>query len=419
MTLEMRRLVWPLQFCAMCGFIAALYFNNYDFWVQFAQVWLAVFDERALGDVRALVDAMICERRGIETYLGNPCHERPNILVYPPTWKLLAVFPVSPAWTLPLALIFSLSLAAALAWLPPARSRSGLILGTLAIISPATVFGVYNGNNEQLICALAIAASALLASGRLRMAGYGILLIAGLLKFFPFAALVIAVRERPWRFMVVVGLAIVVLVAFVLIAGDQLPLSLRNILTISPFAALYGLKNITELMQELALLDERGAMLVRIALTLVLFVAAWSLSNAFRHARLLDQLDEKTRSLLVVGSLLIVATYLATQNIAYRSILLLLVLPGLDALRRAGQFRFAVLALVSVALMYLFPVRIMVTGLFDAGSEGAMRSALLLVALREVAWFYLASSLLGVVLCEVRFSPVVQLVWQRWRNARA
>ena len=382
---------------------------------SFLGTYLIHYDLPPFGDAHGITSAMACERQGIETYLGNPCHYKPVGFVYPPIWKLLRYLPVDGSWEVPLALGFIAVFALALCFIPPGESRRGRVLMALAVVSPATLMAVNYGNNDLVVFALLVAAIAALGlSGKGRALGYGLLVFTGLLKFFPFAAMGWAATERPRIAAAVVAALALVLFAFVLLAGEQLPLSLASMVTMSAGSYVFGLKDLAVMATEMGLAGPGSAWALRIGLTTVLLVAGWQTSKRYAALNLPEFMTEVQWRFLVIGALVLLGAYLGNQNLAYRMIFVLLLLPGLDALRRVPGERFGQMAIIAVALMYFFPLRIHLEDLFAQGSQGRFLVSVAGILLREALWIGLATTLLGLVFAYLRSGPI----WQRIAAAR-
>lgn len=409
----MHRLFLPLLFLAMLALLGALYLGGAEPLLRgFLDFYLVHYDLPPFGDAHGITSAMACERQGIETYLGNPCHYKPVTFVYPPIWKLLALMPMDGSWTVPVALGFIAVFAAALYFLPLAGSRRGQLLGALAVLSPATLMAADYGNNDMLVFAITVAAIA--ALGWRPALGYGLLLLAGLLKYFPFAALGWAGGERPRVAVWVVTAMGGVLMLFVWLAGAQLPLSLASMVTMSAGSYVFGIKDLPIMASELGLADGPGALAIRLAVTAALLVIGWQRATQFALANVRAAMSAAQWRFLIVGSLVLLGAYIGNQNLVYRMIFVLLVLPGLDALRPVPGQRFGAIAAIAVALMYLFPLRVHLQALLTPGSGGELLVTVIGILLREALWFMLAVTLLGLVFVHLRAGPI----WQRISSRR-
>ena len=410
----MRRLFLPLLFLVMLALLGGLYLGEAEPLLRgILDFYLVHYDLPPFGDAHGITSAMACERQGIETYLGNPCHYKPVTFVYPPVWKLLAFLPMDGRWTVPVALGFIAVFAAALYFLPPAQSRRGLLLGGLAVLSPATLMAADYGNNDMLVFAVIVAAIA--ALGWRPALGYGLLLLAGLLKYFPFAALGWAGGEQPRVTAWVAAALAGVLILFVWLAGAQLPLSLASMVTMSAGSYVFGIKDLGIMANELGLVDGRGALAIRLAVTAALLLIGWQRATNFALADVRTTMSAAEWRFLIVGSLVLLGAYIGGQNLVYRMIFVLLVLPGLDALRAMPGQRFGAIAAIAVALMYLFPLRVHLQALFTPGSGGEFLVTVIGILLREALWFTLAATLLGLVFVQLRAGPI----WQRLSAQRS
>lgn len=383
---------------------------------SFLSVYLVHFDLPPFGDAYGITSAMACERQGIETYLGNPCHYKPVGFVYPPIWKLLSLLPIDGSWTTAFALTFIVAFAAALGFIPLGESRRGRVMAVLAVLSPASLMAADYGNNDMLIFAVVVGGIAALGkSGKGQALGYGLILLAGLMKYFPFVALGWVGAQGLRKAVLVGGVLAAVLIAFVALAGEQLPLSLASMVSMSAGSYVFGIKNVPIMMSEMGLVGPRAALALRLALTLALLVAAWRRSVRYASLDLFAMLPEVQWRFLIVGALVVVGAYLGNQNLDYRMIFLLLVLPGLDSLRRVPGESFGQMAMVAVALMYWFALRMQIEGLFAAGSDGLFLISVADIVVREALWFALTVTLLALVFTHLRSGPL----WQRITATRA
>src|SRR5205814_869559 len=112
---------------------------------------------------------------------------------------------------------------------PSPRWRDQLVFG-LASFSSVSFFAIERANVDIVVYLVSISAAIALASNRgIRFAGYGLLLGAGLMKFYPLAALVLVVRERLWVCLVLIVTAFGVIIGFTRSYYDELTAALRNI----------------------------------------------------------------------------------------------------------------------------------------------------------------------------------------------
>ena len=411
------RFLLPLVFLTALALLTLLYLGGAEPQLRsFLGAYLVHFDLPPFGDAHGITSAMACERQGIETYLGNPCHYKQVGFVYPPIWKLLSLLPIDGSWTEAFALTFIAAFTLALAFVPLGESRRGWMLAVLAVLSPASLMAADYGNNDMLIFAVVVGAIVALGKSSRGLAlGYGLIMLAGLLKYFPFAALGWAGAQRPRQAALVGALLAMVLIVFVALAGQQLPLSLASMVTMSAGSYVFGITNLPIMATEMGLAGPRAALLLRLVLSLAVLAAAWRRSARFARLDLSSEISEPQWRFLIIGALVVVGAYFGNQNLDYRMIFLLLVLPGLDALRRVPGEHFGPVAVIAVALMYVFPVRMQIEGQFALGSGGLFLVTVAEILIREVLWFALVVTLLGLVFAHLRAGPL----WQRITVARA
>jgi hypothetical protein len=138
-----------------------------------------------------------CTRKGFEVWLSNPCDMSGILLDYGPLWLSLAGLGLSPFDTYWLgALISGSFLIAVLVLLRPANWRQALYI-TAIVISPVTLLAAERSNFDLIAFGCFLAVAGLLGAGRIaRTLGYTIIVGLAALKFYPIAALGVAVRER-------------------------------------------------------------------------------------------------------------------------------------------------------------------------------------------------------------------------------
>ena len=138
---------------------------------------------------------------------------------YSPLWLRLTFLPTGHAAAVAISVALIVGFFLSLATLRPPRTVGELAVLLLALLSSATALAAERGNADLLMFLMAIgAANASLYALWVRLIGYGLLLAAGLLKFYPLAGLVIAVRDRAWvllsAFIVSVAAVLALVLAF-------------------------------------------------------------------------------------------------------------------------------------------------------------------------------------------------------------
>ncbi len=356
---------------------------------------------------------------------------------YPPIWMHLSFLPTGPAWTNWLGLGLVSAFILSLGLLPAPPTRAGWVAMLLTSLSSLPAFAVERANADLLVFLLAIGA-ALSLTGPLprRLLGYGFCLVAGALKIYPMVLFLLLLRERP-RVMVAVGvLAIAVFAASLLGYADELPLR-APIPRGAAFLNLWGAQNLPAdaPLALPGLLFGTGASLAwprawtAAAVTALLGIASVSLigwlatSAALQHA--IAALPARTQCLLLAGAALIAGCFFAGQNVAYRGVFLLLVLPGLLALRDRVESRRLrrILALTIGAILLVgwqLTARVLLGDMLGGRyiDIARTRPALALWLLHELAWWWIAAVLLAVLLQFVATSQAMRSLRSRLGRIR-
>jgi hypothetical protein len=203
---------------------------------------------------------------------------------------------------------------------------------------------------DLLMFVMAASASALARRGPwLRMLGYAIALLAGMLKFYPITLLILAVRERLAVFVAIGITALCMIAVWVALDGGDILRAMANIPVSAAFDNnAFGMRNLPlGLTQYFGLSPWAGA-----ALLIALACAMLAVAVALARRDDLRDLTETEATSLLAGAVLIVTCFLAAQNIQYRAIHLLLALPGLTALARMGDLRCRITVMLAIILMW-------------------------------------------------------------------
>ena len=367
-------------------------------------------------DIHAVLAAAQCQRAGIDVYLYNPCDALGRLHVYSPLW--LALTPnfldttATTAVGFALDLMFILSLATAIR---PVSWGETLVIGLVAL-SPMTVYALERANCDLVVFLLILAGFALdHAPRRWRLGCYAFYLTAGLLKYYPLVLLVLLARERRRDGLFIAGLSAAVIILLVIRGHAELAKALANIPALSYFADSFSARNLPFGFVEVVF---GPGLRVPVALLLLSIVLALAIARTRRTFHLLDAASPDPNSpetqRLLIGSLLLTACFLAGQNIDYRGIYFILVMPGLVRLcQSAGDpaiRRF--LARMIAAVIFVAweePVRhaIHMIGAAIAADWLRPRVELLFWIGRELVWWWLIAGLAAIVLTQLLRMPLV------------
>jgi hypothetical protein len=369
-------------------------------------------------DTDGPLSAARCARRGLDVYVANPCDPIGRPYNYSPLWLILSVLPMTPQWVSPIGIVLVLAFFLCIAVLPVTRDWFGTTVMALAVLSSSSVYAVERGNTDLLMFVLAtVAALCMAGSIRLRVFGYGAVLLAGLLKYFPASLILLAGRERP-RHLIVIGAALAIIVAlFVSIGGSDLLRSFAMIPTSTYRSSMFGSIVLPGAISE-AIGWSGSARILQTLFVVAALVTALRLSADSRLSQDLAKLSEAERTFLLVGALLTATSFFCAQNIEYRAIHLLFTLPALTALCGVGSrpVFYRGMSLAALGIMWARCWR-HALGLLGARMPD-VNPPLATVGwvLRELCWWWVVIFLLATILTLLRTQRRLQLSSRRSQN---
>ncbi|MCP4326903.1 MAG: hypothetical protein GY791_00490 [Alphaproteobacteria bacterium] len=276
-----------------------------------------------------------CIRLGNDILFDHPCDPLGRLFNQSPLWLALSVLPVTGALNLYAGAVLGLTFLGVMCWMLRPRNPGQTVFCAAALLSSSVMFAVERANRDLIVILLVVAATALLGHGRWRrIIGYAILILAGLLKFYPFAALVVTVEEK-WRgFLVVMVSSIVALAVFVFVSFDDLAIVLGNIPQPMSRDAFAG----NEIVNWIVSMSDhylraawradapalQGVRWGMVALSATASLVIW---HRFDAAGIRLTGSAADRRLFLAGAAMIAFCFLVSQNISYRCALLLLVIP--------------------------------------------------------------------------------------------
>ena len=275
--------------------------------------------------MRSLTSAWECERRGVDVLPVNPCDPRKRPANYPRLWLAAAPFGLDESDTAVLGVALAvLFLVFALVVTGPLTAYEGLLYG-IALVSPAVMFGVERGNPDLFVFVLVAAALLTFRGGvAMRVLSHGLLLLATMLKLFPFFAWGLLVRQRRAA---VVGLAM--LAAFGLYVAASFE-ELRVILEVVPreIWLSYGAGVLADGLVDALDAPSVWAPAIAIALVVIGALVAVFLGRRWR-VRVHASRTDRRLDALWVGAGIYVGSYAVMHNYDYRMIFLLFAIPQL------------------------------------------------------------------------------------------
>lgn len=363
-------------------------------------------------DLHAVMSAIECRHRGVDVYAANPCDAFGRVHIYGPLWLRLPLAFADPALLRPLGLALAAAFGASLFLLPPAppgRARWAVLLAT---VSPVVAFALERANADLLIFLIVLAGARLLAGGQgARIAGHGLFVLGGLLKFYPLALLILLLRERPGVMFALVLVAAAIVRATVGAFGDETQRAIANIPTQAVFWGSFAAHNLPLGLLQLTATPAAAAAALAVGLA-VSATALWRMLRAPALAAGLAALPPPARAMLLASAVLVAGCFLAGENIEYRAIFLLPALPALLA-----QPATAGTAWLAAALMWE-PLARRLAAPLAPGTEGLPGwPGALLWGAHNLAWWWLAGVLLAVALLLLRDAPGLALL-RPWATAR-
>lgn len=411
-----KRFMLPAAVATVFAGLAALHIAGLDaLYDRILGVWGIVPFAFPFVDVHGVLSAIACSAHGIDVYVTNPCDVLGRVFFYSPLLLWAAPTGIGVGATPAAGLIVDLAFILSLALLPVPRMRPERRLFIAAALSSAAALGLERANIDLMIFAMiAIVARLLLHGTRARMVAYALLGAAALLKFYPAAAFALAARERPRRFAAIAGAAVTVGTIFVVVYHAELAQALGNVPSGKWFQDMFGARNLPYGLTALGIVSAPPLLYAAMAAAAGIGALALGRSPATNtYARL----DAAEATFLVIGAAIVVGCFFAGQSYTYRSVFLIMTLPGLSAMAResASPLSRPLLTAAAVGVLLLMWEETARQAVAVA-APGAMFAFWLG---RELVWWSVMTVLGGVL---VRFVGSVDiadatLAWLDWRGS--
>lgn len=420
----------PLLGLMLLGVLAALYAVDFkDYHRVLATIFGFNTGPYPFFDWEYIGAGIKCWNEGINVYLTNPCDLAHRPHGYSPLWLRVVFIPTDKSWTMPVGIGIAIAFLLSLFWvIKPANWREVLIFA-LACISPVVVYCLERGNADAVIFIM-LAIAGVLGAGPLanRILSYALILLAGLLKFYPLVALLTVLRERPRTLFAIASTAGLIIVGFIYQFREELSAALKNIPRVGwgavslpfegPGLALHlfpGLERFSWFGGlPYALM---GALLIVTAIQVIYLARNGNMASAFA------KMPDRDAIFLLIGAAVIVGCFFAGYSKAHRGIDLIFVAVGLVTMRRSADnpATRAMLGWTVMIVLFLMWERFFLTILANPDEVPdtwfALSAYLLLWLLAEVLWWRLAAILLSVLaifaINSEFFAPL-----QRWRGLR-
>lgn len=386
---------------------------------------------RPFADLEWIPSSIRCWSDGVNVYVNNTCYDVWTGVKfnYSPLWlRARFLLPLEKS-TYPAGILMCVIFFASLASLPPPQRLRDQAAVLLVTLSCGTFLAMERGNIDLVMFVLFIAALNLRGLALpFRLAGYALILLAGLLKFYPVVALIIVLRERVPVVVAVAIASVTALATLVLAYHQEFGWMAQNLPPPSYFTLQFSAMDLpggigvsvakilvkvlhqdVGAAQAVGVLISRGLLLILVVATVVVAVV---LGRRYRLPCTLAQLPARQTDYLVTGAALICGCFFAGPNVIYRGMFLLLALPGLATMSRtiaaaAGRRAFAS-ACAAIAFVLWIPLleaclsgigwaTPLPYGLKIYDSFPGFSAAYVLWLASELAWWWIITLLLAVL----------------------
>jgi hypothetical protein len=340
-------LIAPFAALLVFLFLTSLYaFGAHDLYSAVVERWgVATFPfDVTFGDMQGLLAAWQCHQLGIDVVVADPCDILQRSFNYSPLWLLASPIgldvhsSVAAGWVSGLLFVLCLFL------LPPPRRARDVPIIVMATLSTMVAFAVERGNPDIVIFMLVLLAGYLaLRPSWTRFLAYFVALVAGLLKYYPITLLVLTFRERVSTLLAMNLAAFCLTLVFAAVYRSEIERGIPLIAVGIYYGDMFAAKHLPFGIAQIVFADSDlssslSARSVGVALYTLMLLAC--VANVVRMLKRIDlrlalsKLTEHESIFLTLGSVLMVGCFFAGQNVGYRGIFLLLVLPGLLAVGR-------------------------------------------------------------------------------------
>jgi hypothetical protein len=377
-------------------------------------------------DLHFVLAALQCRRLGIDIFVANPCDILGRQFIYSPMWMVASPIGLSTHDTAWLGIILGVAFLFCVAWTSNARNGAQAAFYLAALLSQPCVFAIERGNADIAIFIVVVGACAAYQYHSVgRTCTYGALLLASLLKFYPIAALGLAVHERKQRLALVVVATIVIWAIFLVIVWDEL-LELWPELSrpVGPYGEVFGGINVFHDFQiRLArLFPSQASMIAHILYALAIVAAILISAVVARRLRTLgvgNSKMDRDLALFWTGGLIIVFSFFAYVNLYYRGIFLLALLPFMvRSWQTAVDPRVKRTWIIGICLI-IFLLWIPLVHYNLGHNLGHFRLArILAMAVREPLWWLFITWLISILWVQLSYTPFVGTVMRQMESKR-
>ena len=369
-------------------------------------------------DFHIVLAAFQCQRMGYDVFMENPCDALGRVFAYSPVWLLAAPTGLGPESTPWFGTAMGIGFICAVAWLSNPQSLRETLIFLLALMSSTCAFAVERANVDLIMFLLIVVACAVFRYGGAgRIFAYVTIFLAALLKFYPITAMGLATQEQKTRFIVITFTTCLCSIAFIYLAWNELVEMWPNVPQAWVYGDAFGSSNVFEalnhwLSKHLPGQDRAIATLMHVAhraASLAAVALAFALYHRMRKPVVQEIPLSKETVLFIAAGFIIVFAFFAGQNVAYRGVFLLMLLPYFICLWRgapsSNSHSHLPAAAIAVALVLLWFEFFHVNAPRLIGFDEAGPVIVLLV--REPLWWLFITGVMAQLWVQMSLTPFI------------
>ena len=412
-------LVYPVLLVAM----AYVYGVNEHLYHQVLLYWGASAQGIPFSDLHANLTQIACAENGLNPYLVHPGHPECKGFNYSPALLSLGFMVPKPAdhHVFGVLNIFLFSLL--IQFLPFRNKSTDHAYMTIALLSGPVIWILETCNLDVVLFQVTFLLSYLLShDGGRRLAGYGLILGAALMKFYPLVLGLHIIRERLPVAIRILAVYLAIILAFIAYYHSDLLIAVQTLprgsyfkycwgSVVFPLGFYYLATGIDLLEPGLSGPMSYVAYGALGLLILLLLGRAIAFSNNRNFAESVQALNGLPRMLLLSGCLVMVGCFFAWENLAFRQVYFLLIIPAFLLMKRmewSGDYPLMRHCLVMIlALMWWDAFSIALKNGLDAIGLPAQVAVLIEVGFwvaRQLCWWHIISVFCGILIVFVRSS---------------
>jgi len=310
-------------------------------------------------DLRFLLVGLDCQAHGFDIFQSNSCMGSNGMAAwdYPRAWLLFSGLGVTEQQTTTVGIILALLVLAMLVWrLGRLNVRQGFLLAVL-VCSPAVMLGIERGNVDLAMFVILAIALYLLGSQRIRvrLGGYGCIMVAAILKLYPAFAFLTLAKEKKNRSLLA-GVIMVCLGVYGIVTVHDIVSILPNVPRETYYS--YGASVLFEGVNLSLSATKTSPLPPQLG---VLIAGLLLLSGVFlaHHSKEYELGDERHVNAFLTGAGIFLGSFIVLgNNYDYRLIFLLLTMPQLLIWNKtsSGIGRLSLMAIAAIALRLWLPV---------------------------------------------------------------